>query len=158
MLLLYVLFGTYLFTLVASRIIKGEFKSRIAGRAGLGAVLVLTGIGHFLYPEGLAMMMPDFIPYKLALVYITGVIELAAAVGLLIPKTQKVTAWLLIVFLVLILPCNIYAAMHHVDYQKATYDGSGTEYLWFRIPLQLFFIGWTYYFGIYVDRKKQMSL
>jgi len=158
MLLLYVLFGTYLFTLVASRIIKGEFKSRIAGRAGFSAVLLLTGVGHFIYPEGLVMMMPESIPFKLEWVYITGVIELAAAIGLLIPKTQKLTAWLLIVFLVLIFPCNIYAAMHHVDFQKATNDGSGIEYLWFRIPLQLFFIGWTYYFGIYVDRKKQVSL
>lgn len=153
MLLLYVLFGTYLLTLFSSRIIKGEFKSRVAGRAGLSAMLLLTGVGHFLYPD-MAMMIPDFIPYRLEIIYLTGIIEFAAAIGLLIPKFQKTTAWLLIIFLVLILPCNIYAAMNHINFRTGALDGDGTDYLWFRIPMQIFLIGWTYYFGIYVDREK----
>lgn len=158
MLLLYVLFGTFFLVLILSRFIKGEFKTRVAGRAGLSAMLVLTGIGHFLYPQGMTLMLPDFVPYKLALVYATGVIEFAAAIGLLVEKTQRITAWLLIIFFVLLLPCNIYAAIHHVDYQHATYEGYGTQYLWFRVPLQLFLIGWTFYFGVHADKPKNYSL
>lgn len=46
----------------------------------------------------------------------TGIIEIAAATGLFIPGLSVVTGWLLIVFFILILPANIYAAVKHVDY------------------------------------------
>jgi uncharacterized membrane protein len=39
------------------------------------------------------------------------VFEIAAAIGLLIPKLQIMTAWLLLLFFVLILPANIQAAI-----------------------------------------------
>ena len=32
-------------------------------------------------------------------------------------------------------------------YQNGTYTGNGINYLWFRIPLQIFFILWVYYFN-----------
>ena len=89
-------------------------------------------------------MLPDFIPYKTATIYLTGIIEIAAAIGLFIPSFSVITAWLLITFFILILPANIYAAIKHIDYQKATLDGNGLTYLWFRIPLQILFIVWTY--------------
>jgi len=44
----------------------------------------------------------------------------------------------------MLLPANIYAALKHVDYQRGTFEGSGTNYLWFRVPLQVLFILWTY--------------
>jgi uncharacterized membrane protein len=50
----------------------------------------------------------------------------------------------LIVFFVLLLPANINAAIKHIDYQKGTFEGQGLNYLWFRIPLQILFIVWTY--------------
>ena len=92
----------------------------------------------------MAMMMPDFIPYKFELVYFTGIIEIAAAIGLLIPKLKVITAWLLIAFFILLLPANINAAINHIDYEKGTFDGDGVGYLWFRVPLQILFIVWTY--------------
>jgi uncharacterized membrane protein len=63
---------------------------------------------------------------------------------LLIPKLSVVSGWILIVFFLLLLPANIYASIKHIDFQKATFDGNGLAYLWFRIPLQIFFIIWTY--------------
>lgn len=128
--------------------IKHGWKFPLAGRIAMSVMLLLTGIGHFIYPAGMALMLPDFIPFKMELIYFTGLIEIAAAIGLLIPRIQKLTAWLLIIFLISIFPANIYAAIHHVNLQTATYDGSGLSYLWFRVPLQILFIGWVYYFGI----------
>ena len=110
----------------------------------MSAMLVFTAVGHFAFTEGMAMMLPPFIPYKTEVVYLTGLIEMAAAVGLIIPRLRSLTAWLLIAFFMLVLPANIYAALQHVDYQNATFDGQGPGYLWFRIPLQLFFIIWVY--------------
>ncbi len=41
-----------------------------------------------------------------------------------------------------------FAAARHIDYEKANFNGSGLNYLWFRVPLQILFIGWVWYFGI----------
>jgi len=48
------------------------------------------------------------------------------------------------------LPANINAARKHTDFQKATNEGNGMIYLWFRIPLQVLFIAWVFYFSIYL--------
>lgn len=89
-------------------------------------------------------MLPGFIPYKTAIVYLTGVIEIAAAFGLLIPGLSVLTGWLLIAFFILILPANIYAAIKQVDFEQGTFEGKGLNYLWFRVPLQIFFIVWIF--------------
>jgi uncharacterized membrane protein len=61
--------------------------------------------------QGMTMMIPGFVPFKKQIVCFTGVFEIAAAIGLLIPKLQIMTAWLLLLFFVLILPANIQAAI-----------------------------------------------
>jgi uncharacterized membrane protein len=96
----------------------------------------------------MGMMIPAIIPFKTAIVYLTGLIEIAAAVGLLILSVRHITSVLLIIFFMAILPANINAAIHKVDYRKGTNEGNGSKYLWFRIPLQLFFIVWVWYFGL----------
>lgn len=146
------LLGTFLVSLIVLRIKHKQYKFALSGRIAMSAMLVLTAVGHFLFTRGMAMMLPDFVPYRIELVYLTGIIELAAAIGLLLPKYSKTTAWFLIIFFIVLLPANIYAAMHHVNLQTAAFDGSGPDYLWFRIPLQLFFIVWVYLSAIYSKR------
>ncbi len=110
----------------------------------MSVMLLFTAMGHFIFTKGMAMMIPDFIPFKTEMVYLTGIIEIVAAIGLLIPALRVLTAWLLILFFVLLLPSNISAAIKHIDIEKGTLNGSGLNYLWFRIPLQILFIVWTY--------------
>ena len=135
-------------SLFVIRLIQKEYRFALAGRIGMSAMLVLTAIGHFMFTKGMSMMMPEFIPFKTELVYFTGFVEIAAATGLQVPKFRVLTGWLLIVFFILILPVNIYAAIHHVDMATATFNGDGLHYLWYRVPLQLFFIGWIYFSSI----------
>ena len=110
----------------------------------MSVMLVFTAIGHFAFTKGMAMMLPDFIPFKAEVIYLTGVVEIIAATGLLIPGCRVWTGWALILFFILLLPGNIKAAIQHIDYQKGTFDGRGPGYLWFRIPLQIVFMVWTY--------------
>ena len=145
---LIVLLTAFFLCLLILRWIRHQFLYALAGRIAMSAMLVFTAVGHFAFTEGMAMMLPPFIPYKTEVVYLTGLIEMAAAVGLIIPRLRSLTAWLLIAFFMLVLPANIYAALQHVDYQNATFDGQGPGYLWFRIPLQLFFIIWGYFSAI----------
>ncbi|MBC9795955.1 DoxX family protein [Sinomicrobium weinanense] len=145
---LIVLVVTFAISLVISGITTGKWDLSFSGRVAMAVMLLFTSIGHFKFTEGMALMLPDFIPAKRETVLATGVIEIIAAIGLFIPPLRVLTAWLLILFFVLILPANIHAALHHVNLEKATYDGSGINYLWFRVPLQLLFIGWVYFFVI----------
>lgn len=54
------------------------------------------------------------------LVYLTGFFEIILAIGLLIPKLNVMSEWALIIFLCLMLPVNIYASIHNVNYQRRT--------------------------------------
>ncbi|MEJ0083107.1 MAG: hypothetical protein WDM78_19665 [Puia sp.] len=116
----------------------------LAARIAMSLMLLFTASGHFAFPGGMMMMLPAFIPFRLALVYISGIIEIIAAIGLQIEIFRSLTAILLIIFFILVLPANIYAAAKQINYQKGGNDGNGLRYLWFRIPLQILFIIWTW--------------
>ena len=141
---LIVLLTVFAVSLLAIKLLQGNYDFAWSGRMAMSAMLVFTAIAHFAFTKGMTMMLPDFIPNKTAVVYLTGLIEIAAATGLFIPGLRVLTAWLLIIFFILILPANIYAAVKNIDYQKGTSEGNGLTYLWFRIPLQMLFIIWTY--------------
>ena len=145
---LIVLLLSFIISIVAIKIIKREYDIALSGRIAMSLMLVFTAIGHFVYTKGMTMMIPKFMPLKATFVYLTGLFEILIAIGLLIPRFKYISGWALIVFLLLMLPANIYAAINHVNYQKGTFDGNGLHYLWFRIPLQLLFIAWTYSYSI----------
>ena len=142
--LLVFLLIVFAIALLAIKIIFHKYEIALSARIAMSAMLVVTAIGHFAYTRGMKLMIPCFIPFKTEIVYLTGIIEIMAAIGLLIPQFRVLSAWLLILFFVLLLPANIKAAIEHVNFEKGTYDGKGLNYLWTRIPLQIIFIIWTY--------------
>jgi uncharacterized membrane protein len=77
--------------------------------------------------------------------YATGVFELLAAVAILITPLSRDVGLAICAFLLLILPSNIYAAFQRVDFGG---HAAGPMYLLVRIPLQLFLIGWVYWFAL----------
>ncbi|MFT3912341.1 MAG: hypothetical protein QM737_23140 [Ferruginibacter sp.] len=145
---LIVLLASFLFALLTLRVMHGNYETAFAARIAMSAMLLFTAIAHFAFTKGMTMMVPPFIPFKELVVYLTGLFEIAAALGLLIPSVQYLTALMLIIFFILLLPANIYAAVKHINYQKGNYDGAGLKYLWFRVPLQIFFIAWLYFAAI----------
>ena len=122
-----------------------NWDAHLAGRIAMSAMLFFTAFGHFVFTSGMALMLPEKVPFRRLLVYLTGILEILFAIGLLMPSYQTMTAWLLIIFLIVVLPANIFAAFKKLNYQKATYEGKGVVYLWFRIPLQAVFIGWVFW-------------
>jgi uncharacterized membrane protein len=145
---LLVLILAFAISLGATKYFTKVFHYALSGKIALSVMLLFTATGHFLFPEGMALMIPDFIPFKREVVLLTGVMEIAAAIGLLVPRFQRITAWLLILFFIAVLPANIHAAIRNIDYQTGANTGHGIGYLWFRIPLQVFFILWTYFFAL----------
>lgn len=145
LLVLLISFGISLLVLY---FINGSLQWSQAGCIGMSIMLVFTAIGHFKLGKGMEQMLPVFIPFKKAIVAGTGIIEIAAAIGLLLPGWQHITGWCLILFFLVILPANISSALRHINYEKGTADGAGPTYLWFRIPLQVFFIAWVYFSAV----------
>lgn len=142
---LFVLLGAFILSLVATRI-ASPVDYLLSGRIALAAMLLFTALGHFKFTYGMSLMLPDFIPFRRGMIYFTGIIEIAAAIGIFVDRLRLLTGILLIVFFVLLLPANIYAACKHLNYETGTYDGKGIHYLWFRIPFQFLLIAWTYCF------------
>lgn len=102
---------------------------------GLAAMFLLTAWAHFVQPrrDALLAMVPPRIPAPEALVTVTGVLEAAGAVGLLVPATRTAAALCLAVLLVVMFPANVRAA------RAAT--GIRTMPLPARTALQLVFVG-----------------
>ena len=141
---LIVLLVSFVLSLLILQLVFHRMDMALAGRIAMSIMLLFTAVAHFAFTEGMTMMLPDFIPFKKAVVYLTGLLEIAAAIGLLIPGIRIATGWMLIVFFLVLLPANIQAAMKGVDYQKGTLTGKKLNYLWFRVPLQILFIIWVY--------------
>ncbi|MBS9461243.1 hypothetical protein KIM67_02385 [Flagellimonas sp. 389] len=141
---LLVLLSSFVIAIFVVKMVNRQYDFALSARIAMSIMLCFTAIGHFVYTKGMSMMIPEFIPFKMSFVHLTGLFEILLAIGLLIPKLKVISGWTLIVFLVLMLPANIYASIHQVNYQKGTFDGHGLTYLWFRIPLQILFIVWAY--------------
>ncbi|AMR41138.1 DoxX family protein [Elizabethkingia anophelis] len=149
--LLSILFSVFIIALLATKIIQGEWNWTFSGNLGMAVFIIFTGFSHFKFQKGMALMIPDFIPYKMFWVYFTGVLEIAAGIGLMIPQLRETTAILLIVFYVVVFIANINSSKKRINIFKADYTGPGMKYLYKeRIPMQIILILWTWYFGIYL--------
>ena len=95
---LIVLLITFIVGLVTTKILTKKFDRKKAGQIAMSVMLVFTAVAHFVFTEGMAQMIPDFLSYKRELVYLTGFLELAFAVGLLIPRSKTIAAYVDSVF------------------------------------------------------------
>lgn len=104
------------------------------------ALYVAAGSMHFLKPAPYVRIMPPFLPWPLALVYISGAAEIAGGLGLLPVATRRAAAWGLVALLVAVFPANIHMAIANV---QVTAKPIPPILLWARLPLQVFLIWWV---------------
>lgn len=150
--LLTILFATFILALLGTKLFQGDWNFLFSGNLGMAVFIIFTGLAHFKFQKGMTMMIPDFIPGKLFWVYFTGIIEIAAGIGLMIPSIRELTAVLLLVFYVLVFIANIQSSKKKINIFKGDYTGPGMGYLYKeRIPMQVILIAWTWYFGIYLN-------
>ena len=151
---LFVLVGAFIISVMIRKLAFKKYDLALSGRISMAVMLFFTAFGHFLFLKGMVLMIPSFIPFKTALVYLTAVLEIVTGLYLLYPSTYRAAGWVLIMLLVILLPANIKAALDQVDYRTASFTGPGRSYLYFRIPLQFFFVAWTYWSAIKVRPSK----
>ena len=105
------------------------------------ALYVLAGINHFINPSFYEAIMPTYIGYHTALIYLSGVCEIMLGLLILPISTRKVAAILITAMLVVFLWLHIQML---IDYWS-----TNNKHLWIaiaRIPFQFFLIWWAYTF------------
>jgi uncharacterized membrane protein len=127
-----------------------EIDTRSAAAIGLGILFIFTGIGHFLQTEVMAQMLPPWVPLRVFLVYLTGLLEFVIAAGFLIPKFRRIAGWVAAAMLVLFFPANIYAAINHIPMGGHAW---GPVYLLVRVPLQAIIVIWVCWFTIRIPGR-----
>jgi uncharacterized membrane protein len=108
-----------------------------AARWALVAMFLFTGVAHFTKAKySMAAMVPRVFGNAMAMVYFTGVCEIAGAMGLLLPRFRNAAGICLIALLVAMFAANVKAAR-----ARLMVAGRPATALWLRLPMQLAFIG-----------------
>jgi uncharacterized membrane protein len=75
------------------RVVRVDRGVRFA-RFIYGAALPIIGLSHFLYIEATTALVPAWLPYRMALAYLTGAVQIAAGVGLVLTIRPRLAATL----------------------------------------------------------------
>lgn len=117
-----------------SRFLTAAFW-RLPVRLLFVALFAFAGIYHFKSPDSFIRAMPDWIPRHAELVALTGIMEIAGAIGLLVKPVRQLTARCLSVFLLCVFVVNINMALH-----PEIFPNLSPWLLWLRLPFQFVFI------------------
>jgi uncharacterized membrane protein len=114
-------------------------------RGGFAVMFLLTASAHWgIRRPDLVRMVPKIFPRPDLIVTITGILEIAGAIGLLVPSTTKVASTCLAFMLIAMFPANVRAARENL-----TLGGKPATPLVLRTFLQIAFIaalmwaGWS---------------
>ena len=108
---------------------------RLAGPGFIGA-----GVMHFVIPRAYRRMMPPYIPAPEAMVYVSGVAEIAGGAGLMMTRSRRLAGWWLIATLIAVFPANVHMALNPGEFPKVP---GGEKALWARLPFQGVFVAWV---------------
>jgi len=107
-----------------------------SARVALALMFLFTAAAHFnRMKDDLIRMVPPSFPNPRALVFATGVLEIAGAIGLLLPPTRRLAAWGLALMLIALFPANVSAARRGL-----TLRGKPVTPLAIRLPIQILFL------------------
>ena len=109
-----------LFRLIGLLGVKALSSWRDATRFGLAVMFLFTGSTHFTgMKHDYAAMVPPPLTGQLWVIYLTGLLEIAGAIGLLIPRTKKLAGICLLLLLLALFPANVYAAVNAIQFRGA---------------------------------------
>lgn len=113
-------------------------------RRTCGPFFLLAGGMHFLRPRMYRAIVPPYLPAPGALVYLSGLAEVAGGVGMMRGSTRPWARWWLAATLVAVFPANVQMAAHPERYQWVP---GGSRALRLRLPLQALLIAWVLFAG-----------
>jgi len=117
---------------------------REAGLFAVAIMFLFTGATHFSgMKHDYVAMLPGPLSGNVGIIYLTGALQIAGAVGLLVPRIRRIAGICLVLLLLAMFPGNVYAAINEIPFR-----GDAPTPLWLRTPIQLFFIGMVWWTSI----------
>ena len=117
-----------------------KFKIKTISIIIMSLFYIMAGTNHFINPDWYVRIVPPILPFKTAIVYISGILEIILGTLLIFPKTRFIASWGLILLLVAVYPANIYVALTNGEVMDTT-----PLIAWGRLPFQFVFIGLAYW-------------
>lgn len=97
-----------------------------------------AGVNHFVRPDIYLAIMPPYLPAHGFLVALSGGIEVAGGIAVLVPRLREKAGWMLVLLLVAVFPANVHMALHPTSFAELP-----AWVLWARLPVQVVLIGWV---------------
>ncbi len=107
----------------------------------LAISFVLAGINHFLNPAFYLRMMPPYFPAHSFLIYLSGFLEIALGILLVVPRFTRRAAFGMIALLIAVYPANFYMAQN-----PELFSEFSPWMIRLRLPLQFIIILWAHWF------------
>ena len=121
---------------------------RWIARGVMAAAYLSAGAAHLLTPAGFLAITPSWVPAAPTVIAVTGLCEVAGAIGLLTHRFRWWAGVMLALYAVCVFPANIHHALAHVAVGNATL---GWSYHAPRLLLQPVIVWWALYAGAVVD-------
>ncbi|HZV75185.1 MAG TPA: hypothetical protein VFF79_15850 [Conexibacter sp.] len=104
-----------------------------------GPFFVFAGVMHFVIPRTYESIVPERLPAPRALVYASGVAEIAGGLAVQHRRTRRAGSLLSIATLLAVFPANVSMALHPERHRVP----GGRGALLLRLPLQVLFVAWA---------------
>ena len=105
-----------------------------------GPFFVFAGVMHFVKPRLYQRIVPPYVPAPEAMVYASGVAEIAGGAGLMMRRYRRPAGWWLIATLLAVFPANLHMALNAEEFDQIP---GAPAALWARLPVQAVFIAWV---------------
>lgn len=105
-----------------------------ARKAGIGFVFLWFFLGsliHFFFTSFDLAIMPPYIPYPLAAVYVSGILEMIGAIALLFAHTRQLAGTMLFLLTIAVTPVHIYMLQYSERFPDVPQWA-----LWLRLVIQ----------------------
>ena len=125
---------------------RDDSRTRQVGRWLLAVIFVGAGALHLIAADAYLVAMPPYVPAPRAMIWLSGIAEIAGGVGLLWPGAaiRRAAGWGLALLLAAVYPANVHMALE---------GAGGPDWaLWARLPLQGVLIAWALLAGGSVGR------
>tara|TARA_B100001250_G_scaffold321835_1_gene284968 strand:- start:1379 stop:1786 length:408 start_codon:yes stop_codon:yes gene_type:complete len=116
----------------------------------LGIFFINVGIGHFIEPEWFEPIVPTILGNPTFWVLITGAMEIALGIGLIIPKTRKYSGLLMALFLIAVYWANLNMWINDVPLEGETF---ATIWHILRLIGQLLMIAIALWVGEWIPKR-----
>lgn len=107
----------------------------------MAVLYILAGLNHFRNPRVYLKIIPSYLPNPKTLNYLAGIAEVLLGIGLCIPAISEISAWGIIVLLIVVFPANLFMFTN-----KKAGMGLPKIILVLRLPFQIVLMIWAYYY------------